>query len=150
MAGVKIIHVPYKGSSGARTDVMGGQVDMMFDAITTMAPQAKAGKVRAIATTGTERNPVLPDLPTVAEAGVPGFEAPIWLGLMAPKGTPDPVLQKLNAAVRKIVAMPEVKAAWGKQGANPMSMDTKAFEAFLKKDIEKWAKIVEVSGAKVN
>ncbi len=150
MAGVKIIHVPYKGSSGARTDVMGGQVDMMFDAITTMAPQANAGKVRAIAVTGTERNPVMPDLPTVAEAGVPGYEAVIWLGLMAPKGTPDAALQTLNAAVRKIVAAPEVKAAWAKQGASPLSMDTKAFDAYLRSDIEKWSKIVELSGAKVN
>ena len=150
MAGVKIIHVPYKGSSGARTDVMGGQVDMMFDAIPTMAPQAKAGKVRAIAVTGTTRNPVLPDLPTVAEAGVPGYEATIWLGLMAPKGMPEAAVQKLNAAVRKIVATPEVKAAWAKQGASPMSMDTKAFEAYLNKDIEKWAKVVEISGAAAN
>ncbi|MGE0313525.1 MAG: Bug family tripartite tricarboxylate transporter substrate binding protein [Lautropia sp.] len=150
MAGVKIIHVPYKGSSGARTDVMGGQVDMMFDAITTMAQQAKAGKVRAIAVTGTERSPVMPDLPTVSEAGVPGYEAVIWLGLMAPKGTPQAVLETLNGAVRKIIADPAVKAAWAKQGASPMSMDVAAFGDYLRKDIEKWSKIVEVSGAKVN
>ncbi len=89
MAGLDIVHVPYKGSSGARTDVLGGQVQMMFDAITTMAPHVRAGKVKALATTGKTRSPVLPEVPTMSEAGVPGYEAVIWLGIMAPKGTPD-------------------------------------------------------------
>ena len=88
MSGVYLVHIPYQGSSGARTDVMGGQVDLMFDAVTTMAEQVKAGKVKALATTGLQRSSVLPDVPTVHEAGVPNYEATIWLGLMAPKGTP--------------------------------------------------------------
>ena len=99
MAGADIVHVPYRGSSGARTDVLGGQVQMMFDAITTMAPNVQAGQVRALATTGKKRSTVLPDVPTIAEAGVPGYEATIWLGLMAPKGTPQAIVDKLNAEI---------------------------------------------------
>ncbi len=150
MAGLDIVHVPYKGSSGARTDVLGGQVQMMFDAITTMAPQVRAGKVKALATTGKTRSPVLPDVPTLSEAGVPGYEAVIWLGVMAPKGTPDAIVQRLNAEIRKIVNNPEVKQAWAKQGATPMSMSRDEFGQFLRDDIAKWAKVVKISGAKVD
>jgi len=117
MAGVNITHIPYKGSAGARTDVVGGQVDMMFDAVTTMANMAKDGKVRGLATTGKARHANTLDMPTVAEAGVRGYEATIWLGLMAPKGTPPEIVNKLNAEVRKIVAQPDVKATWASQGA---------------------------------
>jgi tripartite-type tricarboxylate transporter receptor subunit TctC len=148
MAGVAITHIPYKGSSGARTDVVGGQVDMMFDAVTTMSQMAKDGKVRALATSGTRRNAITPDVPTVAEAGVPKYEATIWLGLMAPKGTPPAIVEKLNAAVRKIIAQPDVKSAWLQQGAVPMSMSVPEFDKYLKADIAKWATIVKVSGAK--
>jgi tripartite-type tricarboxylate transporter receptor subunit TctC len=148
MAGVKITHIPYKGSSGARTDVVGGQVDMMFDAVTTMAPLAKECKVRGLATTGQVRNSITPDLPTVSEAGVPKYEATIWLGLMAPKGTPAEIVNKLNAEIRKIVAQPDVKSAWAAQGAVPMSMSVPEFQQYLKDDIAKWANIVRISGAK--
>lgn len=145
MAGVDVLHVPYKGSSGARTDVVGGQVHMMFDAVTTMAPMAKEGKVRGLGTTGSTR--ILPDMPTVAEA-VPNYNATIWLGLMAPKGTPAAVVEKLNAEVRKIIGDPQVRAAWAKQGAVPMSMTVAQFHKHLNDDIAKWEKIVKVSGAK--
>jgi tripartite-type tricarboxylate transporter receptor subunit TctC len=118
MAGVDIVHVPYKGSSGARTDILGGQVQMMFDAITTMAPNVQAGKLKALATSGKVRSPVLPDVPTVSEAGVAGYEAVIWLGFMAPTGTPKAIVDKLNAEIRRIVATAEIKAAWDKQGRN--------------------------------
>ena len=148
MAGVDIVHVPHKGSDQARTAVLGGQVQMMFDAITTMAGQARAGKVRALGTTGKKRSSVMPDVPTIAEAGVPGYEATIWLGMMAPAGTPRPVLEKLNAAVNKIIASPEVKEAWAKQGAVPMGMSIDEFDKFLREEIVKWAKVVKVSGAK--
>jgi tripartite-type tricarboxylate transporter receptor subunit TctC len=148
MAGVDIVHIPHKGSDQARTAVIGGEVQMMFDAITTMAGQARAGKVRALATTGKARSSVMPDVPTVAEAGVPGYEATIWLGMMAPAGTPRPVLEKLNAAVNKIIDSPEVKATWAKQGAVPMGMSIDEFDKFLRADIVKWAKVVERSGAK--
>lgn len=147
MAGIDMTHVPYKGSSGARTDIVGGQVDVMFDAETTMAAMSRDNKVRALAGTGLGRSANLQDLPTVAET-VPKFEATIWLGLMAPKGTPADVVNKLNAEVRKIVNNPEVKAAWAKQGAVPMSMNVAEFDQYLNADIAKWASIVKVSGAK--
>lgn len=147
MAGINMTHVPYKGSSGARTDIVGGQVDVMFDAETTMAALSRDNKVRALAGTGLARSANLQDLPTVAET-VPKFEATIWLGLMAPKGTPADVVNKLNAEVRKIVNNPEVKAAWAKQGAVPMSMTVPEFDQYLNADINKWANIVKISGAK--
>ena len=148
MAGVDIVHVPYKGSSGARTDVLGGQVQMMFDAITTMSEHAKAGKVRALATTGKTRSSVLPNVPTMSEAGVPGYEAVIWLGIMAPKGTPPAIVAKLNAEITKIVNRPEVRAEWAKQGAAPMSMTPEEFARYTADDIAKWERIVKISGAK--
>jgi tripartite-type tricarboxylate transporter receptor subunit TctC len=148
MAGIDMTHVPYKGSSGARTDIVGGQVDVMFDAETTMANMARDGKVRALAGTGLTRSANLPDMPTVNESGVPKYEATIWLGLMAPKGTPAEVINRLNAEVRKIVNNPEVKATWAKQGAVPLSMTVPEFEQYLNADIAKWANIVKVSGAK--
>jgi len=148
LAGVDIVHVPYKGSSGARTDILGGQVQMMFDAITTMAPNVQAGKLRALGTSGKVRSSVLPDVPTVSEAGVPGYDAVIWLGLMAPAGTPKAIVDKLNAEVRRIVGSTEMRTAWEKQGAVAMSMTPDEFTRFLNEDIEKWARIVKVSGAK--
>jgi tripartite-type tricarboxylate transporter receptor subunit TctC len=148
MAGVNIVHVPYKGSSGARTDVMAGHVQMMFDAVTAMAPQVKAGKVRALATTGKTRSSIMPDVPTVAEAGVPGYEAVIWLGLMAPAKTPPAILRKLNAEVAKIVARTDVQQEWAAQGAVPMSMGVDEFEKYLRGDIDKWAQIVRGAGIK--
>ena len=148
MAGIDMTHVPYKGSSGARTDIVGGQVDVMFDAETTMAILSREGKVRALASTGLTRSSNLPDLATVHESGVPRFEASIWLGLMAPKGTPADVVNRLNAEVRKIVNSPDVRSAWAKQGAVPMSMTVSEFDQYLNADIAKWANIVKISGAK--
>ena len=150
MAGLDIVHVPYKGSSGARTDILGGQVQMMFDAITTMAPNVRAGKLKALGTTGSTRSPVLAEVPTIAEAGVPGYEATIWLGIMAPAGTPKPVVEHLNAEIRKIVNGAEVKEAWAKQGAAPMNMSTDEFGHYLRDDVTKWAQVVKISGAKVD
>ena len=148
MAGLNIVHVPYKESSGARTGVLGGQVEMMFDAVTVMNEHVKAGKVKALATTGATRSAVMPDVPTMSEAGVPGYEAVIWLGLMAPKGTPPAVVSRLNAEVTKIVGRPEVKAEWARQGATAMAMTPEAFTKYLNDDIVKWQRIVRVSGAK--
>jgi tripartite-type tricarboxylate transporter receptor subunit TctC len=150
MAGVNIVHVPYKGSSAARVDVVGGQVQMMFDAITTMAPNVEAGKVRALGTSGTARSSVLPNVPTISEAGVPGYEATIWLGIMAPKGTPREVIEKLNAEITKAANAPATKAEWAKQGAVAMSMRPEEFDQYLRQDIEKWAKVVKISGAKAD
>jgi tripartite-type tricarboxylate transporter receptor subunit TctC len=148
MANVDIVHIPYKGSSQARTDVLGGQVDMMFDAVTTMSEFARSGKVKAMATTGKVRSSVLPNVPTLSEAGVVGYEAVIWLGLMAPKGTPPEIVKRLNAEVVKIVSKPEVREEWAKQGAAAMTMNPDEFARYVNEDIVKWERIVKISGAK--
>ena len=149
MAGVAIVHIPYKGSAGARTDVLGGQVDLMFDAIPTMSEHIRSGKVKALATTGKARSATLPEVPTVAEAGVPGYEATIWLGLMAPRGTPAAVVNRLNAELSKITANAEVRRAWTAQGTTAMTMSVEEFTKYMNDDIAKWAHVVKVSGAKV-
>jgi tripartite-type tricarboxylate transporter receptor subunit TctC len=150
MAGVDLVHIPHKGSDQARVAVMGGQVQMMFDAVPTMAANAKAGKVKALGTTGEKRSNVTPELPTVSEAGVPGYEAGLWLGLMAPKGTPRPVLEKLNAEVNKVLNSAEVKENWAKQGTITMGMSIDQFDKFLRQDIQKWSKLVKSTGMKVD
>jgi tripartite-type tricarboxylate transporter receptor subunit TctC len=148
MAGVDIVHIPYKGSSQARTDTIGGQVDMMFDAVPTMSEFARAGKVRALATSGKVRSSVLPEVPTLAEAGVPGYEAVLWLGIIAPKGTPPEVVRRLNTEITKITANPGVRDEWAKQGAVAMAMTPEEFGRYLTDDIAKWERIVTISGAK--
>jgi tripartite-type tricarboxylate transporter receptor subunit TctC len=150
MSGTDIVHVPHKASGEARSAVLGGHVQMMFDAITTMTSNVNAGQVRALATTGVKRSELTPNIPTAAEAGVPGYEATIWLGVMAPAGTPKPVVDKLNAEIAKVIARPDVKDAWAKQGAVPMTMTPAEFETYLKGDIEKWAKVVATAGIKAN
>jgi tripartite-type tricarboxylate transporter receptor subunit TctC len=150
MAGVKIVHVPYKGSAQARTDVLGGQVDMMFDAIPTMVEQVKAGKVKAVAVTGKARSPILPDVPTASEAGVPGYEATIWLGIMAPRGTPAAIVNRLNAEISKITANPELRRQWAGQGTAAMSMNVDEFTKYLNEDIAKWSNLVKSAGIKVD
>lgn len=150
LAGLDVVHVPHKGSAEARTSVLAGNVEMMFDAITTMAQLARAGKVRAIATSGATRSSVMPEVPTLNEAGVPGYDAVIWLGVMAPAGTPQPIVEKLNSEIRRITGLPEVKETWAKQGAVPMQMTPAQFGKFMEQDIEKWAKVVKFSGAKVD
>jgi tripartite-type tricarboxylate transporter receptor subunit TctC len=149
MSGTDILHVPFKGSGDARNAVIGGHVEMMIDAITTMAGNVRAGQVRALGTTGAARSTVLPDVPTIAEAGVPGYESTIWLGLMAPAGTPKPIVDKLNAEIVKIIGRADIQKLWATQGAVPMVMTPEAFDRFLRADIVKWAHVVEVSGAKV-
>src|ERR1700736_5701999 len=143
MAGIDVVHVPYRGSGEARSGVIGGQVQMMIDAVTTMAPNVSAGQVRALATSGTSRSSVLPDVPVAAEAGVPGYEATIWLGLMAPAGTPRPVVDKLNAAINEVVRRPDIVSLWKEQGALPMSMTPEEFDKYLRGDIVKWANVVK-------
>jgi tripartite-type tricarboxylate transporter receptor subunit TctC len=149
MSGTDIVHVPHRGSGEARNSVIGGHVQMMIDAITTMAPNAEAGQVRALAVTGQKRSDVLPTVPTVAEAGVPGYEATIWLGIMAPAATPRSIVEKLNGEIAKVLKRPEVQQAWAKQGAVPMIMTPAEFDRYLRDDIEKWARVVKLSGAKV-
>lgn len=141
MTDTNIVHVPHRNSGEARNNVIGGQVEMMIDAITTMAPNITAGQVRALATTGKVRSTVLPDVPTVAEAGVPGYDATIWLGFMAPAGTPQGIVEKLNVAINDAVAQPEIKKLWAAQGAVPMSMSTSEFDKYLRADITKWGDV---------
>jgi tripartite-type tricarboxylate transporter receptor subunit TctC len=148
MAGIDVVHVPHKGSAEAHTSVVSGQVEIMTDAITTMAPIARAGRVRALASTGKKRSDVMPEVPTIAEAGVPGYEATIWLGIMAPTGTPKNVVDRLNAEITKTTSRPDVKKTWLEQGAVPLTMSVGEFDQFLKADIAKWAKIVKISGAR--
>ena len=150
MAGVDIVHIPHKGSDQARAAILGGQVQMMFDAVPTMAANAAAGKVKALATSGAKRSPVTPNVPTVSEAGLPGYESGIWLGLMAPAKTPRAVLERVNAEVNKIINSPETKEIWLKQGTVPMGMSIEQFDKFLREEIVKWGKIVKVSGAKLD
>jgi len=148
MTQTDIIHVPHKASGDARNSVISGTVQVMFDAVTTMSALAKGGQVRALGTTGLTRSQLTPDLPAIAET-VPGYEATIWLGVMAPKGTPPEIVNFLNTAINKVINLPEVKAAWLQQGAIPLVKTPQEFEAFLRKDIEKWANVVKVSGAKI-
>ena len=143
MAGIDVVHVPYRNSGEARSGVIGGQVQMMIDAVPAMAPNIAEKQVRALATTGTKRSDVLPDVPTVIEAGVPGYEATIWLGLMAPAGTPKPIIDKLAAATNAFVKRPDILKLWKEQGALPMAMTTEEFDKFLRGDIAKWAEVVK-------
>jgi tripartite-type tricarboxylate transporter receptor subunit TctC len=148
MAGIDLVHVPYRNSGEARSGVIGGQVQMMIDALPAMAPNISENQVRALATTGKTRSTVLPNIPTAGEAGVPGYEATIWLGLMAPAGTPKPVIDKLNAAVNAAIKRPEIIKLWTEQGVVPMSMNPEEFDQYLRGDIVKWAEVVKKFGDK--
>ncbi len=148
MAQVDMIHVPYKSSSGARSDILGGQVDLMFDAVTTMTDLVREGKVVGLATTGLTRSAIFPAMATVDEVGIKGFEATVWVGLVAPKGVPQPVIDELNTAISKIVSDPEVKLMWAQRGAQPLVMSPADFDRYIQMDVAKWAKIVQISGAK--
>jgi len=146
MTGTDIVHVPHKTSGDMRTSVLGGHVQMMFDAITVLAPNIREGKVIALGSSGRTRSTVMPEIPTIAEAGVPGYESTIWLGVMAPAKTPQNVIDTLNAEIRKIMERQDVKAAWAKQGAAPLIMTPTEFDTFLRGDIQKWAKVVAAAG----
>jgi tripartite-type tricarboxylate transporter receptor subunit TctC len=148
LSGTDIVHVPHKASGDARTAVLGGHVEMMIDAITTTAPTVQGGQVRALGTTGKTRSALMPEVPTIAEAGLPGYEATIWLGIMAPAGTPKAIVDKLNAEIGKVVSTPETKAAWTKQGAEPLVMTPAGFDAYLRADIDKWAGVIKKAGIK--
>ncbi len=143
LTGIDIVHVPYKGSSGMRTDILSGQIQLLFDSVPTMAPQIKAGMVRALGTSGKVRSPILPDVPTLAEAGVPGFQATLWVGFMAPRNTPAPIVALLNRTITTILQRPDIKEAWEKQGATPLVMTQPEYAAFMQAEIVKWAKVIK-------
>jgi tripartite-type tricarboxylate transporter receptor subunit TctC len=148
LTGTDILHVPYKGSTGARNDIISGQIEMMFDSVPSMAPMIQAGRVKALGTTGKVRSAILPGVPTLSEAGVPGYQATIWIGLMAPAGTPPPIVTRLNAEINKILARADVRQAWEKQGATAMAMSPDEFGAYVQSEIDKWAKVIKANGIK--
>ena len=150
LTGTDILHVPYKSSTVARNDLIGGHVDMMFDEVPSVAPNVLAGQVRALGVTGLKRSSVLTDVPTVSEAGVPGYEHTAWLGLMAPAGTPQPIIDRLNEEIRKLVIRPDVNELWLKRGAETMSMTPAEFDAYLRAEIEKWTKVVKAANIKLD
>jgi len=145
LTGVDIVHVPYKGSTGARNDILSGQIQILFDSVPTMAPQIKAGMVRALGTSGKMRSPILPDVPTMAEAGVPGFNATLWVGFMAPAGTPKPIIDKLHDEITKILRRPDIKQAWEKTGATPIVMTQPEFKNFMDAQVAKWAEVIKTN-----
>jgi tripartite-type tricarboxylate transporter receptor subunit TctC len=145
LTGIDIVHVPYKGSTGMRSDILSGQIQILFDSIPTMAPTIQSGMVRALATSGRLRSPILPDVPTFTEAGVPGFQATLWVGFMAPKATPQPIIDVLNRTITDILKRPDIKDAWEKQGASPMVMTQAVFTAFMEAEIAKWAKVIQAN-----
>ena len=148
-AGINMVHVPYKGGGPAMTDVLGGYTKIMFSSMVQTTPFVLNGQLRALGTSGAKRNPALPDVPTIAEAGLPGYEATIWLGIMAPAGTPAPILDTLNGEINKVLQRPETRAAWAKQGAWPLVMSQAEFDSYLRGDIEKWAKVIRTAGIRV-
>ena len=150
LAGIDIVHVPYKGSTGARNDIISGQVDMMFDSVPTMAPMIEAGLVKPLGTSGRARSPALPNVPTLAEAGIPGYEATIWLGVMAPVGTSPAIVDRLNAEIGKILARPDIRDTWRAQGANPMIMRPDEFGGYMQSEIERWAKVIHANRIKAD
>ena len=150
MAGVEMQHIPYKGSPPALTDVMGGQVNMTFDNITTAWTLAKSGKLRALAVTTAKRSPVAPDVPTLAESGLPGYEVGSWQGVFAPAGTPPDVVKRLNAEIVKIINSPDVQKKLLELGAEPVGNSSEEFSALVKTEVVKWGDVVKKSGAKVD
>jgi len=150
MAGVEMQHIPYKGSPPALTDVMGGQVNMTFDNITTAWTLAKSGKLRALAVTTAKRSPVAPDVPTLAESGLPGYEVGSWQGVFAPAGTPPDIVKRLNAEIVKIINSPDVQKKLLELGAEPVGNSSEEFSALVKTEVVKWGDVVKKSGAKVD
>ncbi|MCE2980309.1 MAG: tripartite tricarboxylate transporter substrate binding protein [bacterium] len=150
MAGVDIQHIPYKGTGPLITDLLSGQVSMTIASIVPLIPQVRAGKLRPVAVTGVRRSGALPDVPTIAEAGVPGYDMTNWFGILAPAGLPAPILGRLDAVLRRIVAAPDVREVYAQQGADPVGAGPEAFAKVIAADIPKWDKVVRQSGARVD
>lgn len=150
LAKVDMQHVPYKGSAPAVTDLLGNQIDIMFDNMPSAIQHVRSGKLAPLAVTTAKRSPELPNVPTIAEAGVPGYEATSWFGMFAPAGTPAPVLAKLNAAIVKVLAQPDVKKKINEQGAEVYSETPEQFAAFIQAESVKWGKVVKESGASLD
>ena len=150
LTGVEMVHVPYKGSAPAVIDLIGGQVDLMFDNVPNVLQQVKAGRLRALAVSSKDRSPFLHDLPTVAESGVPGFDVSVWFGVVAPAGTPGSVVNRLNAEINTILKMPEIRQTFNDQGVQTAGGTPREFSSFLSAQRTKWAKVVKDSGARAD
>ncbi|HWK69413.1 MAG TPA: tripartite tricarboxylate transporter substrate binding protein [Burkholderiaceae bacterium] len=150
MAGIDILHVPYKGSAAALTDLLGGRISMMFDTISNALPNIQAGKVVPLGVTGTAKSPALPAVPTIADAGLPGFQVSIWFGLVAPHGTPSDAIKTLNASLNKILAESDVQAKLQSFGATPTPGSPEVFASQMNQDEAKWSRLIKTSGMKVN
>ena len=148
LAGVKMVHVPYKGSAPAMADLLGGQIQLTFDNMLTVLPQVKAGKLRGLAVTLVTRSPLAPELPTVAEAGLAGFEVKSWNGVVVPAGTPKDVIARLNGEIVRILRQPDLREKFLLQGIELVPTTPEEFGAFIRQDIAKWAKVIQVSGAR--
>ncbi|USE77863.1 tripartite tricarboxylate transporter substrate binding protein [Cupriavidus gilardii] len=149
-SGINMLHVPYRGSAPAVTDLLGGQVQSMFDNTPSAMPHVKAGRLRAIAVTSPQRLPLLPDVPTVAESGYPGFDVQSWFAIAAPAGTPKPVVDRLNAALNKALAAPDVRQRMQDLAANPQPGTPEQMRIFMLSEIKRWHDVVKQSGARVN
>jgi len=149
MSGTEIVHVPYKGGTAAITDLIAGRVDLMFESLASIAPHARQNAIRALGGSGPKRSPGFPELPTIAEAGVPGYEAPIWFGVAAPAGTPRPIVDRLNAAINRAVRSDFFKARYEQIGDEPAGGTPEEFAALIKRESAKWAEVVKRSGAKL-
>ena len=143
MTGTNLVHVPYKGSAGVLADVMGGQISVVIDNMPPYLPQVKAGKIRALAVTPTKRSPALPDVPTIAEAGVPGYVSSAWFGLVAPRATPKEIVAKLSAETARILQLPDVAPKLAEQGAEPVGSTPEQFDKHIRTEIAKWAKVIK-------
>lgn len=150
MADVNITHVPYKGAPQAVSDVLAGHMDMMFNSIAPVLAHIRSERVRVLGIASAKRSPQLPDVPTISEAGVPGFEAVNWFGMFAPARTPKKIIARLNAALVKVVNAPQTRAQFEALGADPVGSSPEEFAAFVRRDLEKYAKVVKLSGAKVD
>jgi tripartite-type tricarboxylate transporter receptor subunit TctC len=150
MAGISIVHVPYKGSAPAQTALMSGEVDLNFENTLIVLPQVKAGRLRPIAATGATRSTLLPGLPTVAEAGLPGFSASGWYGMMTPAGVPKDIIAKLNAEITRVLRMPDIAERLNSMAAEPAPGTPEQFGAFIRAEIDKWAKVVKAANMKAD
>ena len=148
VAGVNLQHVPYKGGGPAMSDVIAGHVKIMFSSLVQTTPFIQSGQLRALGTGGTTRNPVLPDVPTIAEAGVPGYEANNWWGVMAPAGTPQPIIDRIYKDIQEVLKSPELKAAFDREGAAAVTMTSAEFTQYIENEIVKWGRVVKEGNIK--
>jgi len=150
MAGVKMVHIPYKGNAPALSDLVGGHVDLIFNGLTSAYPLIKSGRIRPLAVTSIRRSAVLPEMPTLDESGLKGFEAVAWNGLAGPAKVPAEVVDRLSGAVRKVLGNPEVRERLKSEGSDPVGSTPAEFARFIRDEIAKWAKVIKLSGAKAN